>query len=163
VSNSLTDQVALVTGASRGIGAGVARKLSSQGASVVLAARSREALAEVAAEIEDAGGAVLQVPTDVSDPQSMDELLAKTEERFGGLHILINNAGILPDAKRQERLTMEDWQSTLNVNLTLPGICRLAPFRCSSNREDRSSTSRARRLTIRPSASAPTASPNQLC
>jgi NAD(P)-dependent dehydrogenase (short-subunit alcohol dehydrogenase family) len=93
-------RVALVTGASRGIGAATARRLAADGFRVVLAARSADALAEEAAAIQDAGGDALVVPTDATDLAALDALLEATREWGGRLDALINNAGILPVATR---------------------------------------------------------------
>jgi NAD(P)-dependent dehydrogenase (short-subunit alcohol dehydrogenase family) len=86
-------RTALITGASRGIGAAAARTFASAGYSVVLAARSRDALRGVAAGIESRGGRALAIPTDVTDPASVDLLIARATESFGGLDVAFNNAG----------------------------------------------------------------------
>jgi NAD(P)-dependent dehydrogenase (short-subunit alcohol dehydrogenase family) len=88
------DLVVIVTGASRGIGAATARLLASQGAKVVLAARSAEALFALEAELSRRGQTALAVPTDVTDPYQLDRLVERTLEVFGRVDILINNAGI---------------------------------------------------------------------
>jgi NAD(P)-dependent dehydrogenase (short-subunit alcohol dehydrogenase family) len=94
VSNhSLEGSIALVTGASRGIGASTARAFSRAGASVVLAARNETALHAVASDIQKAGGTALVVPTDVSDAQSSQRLIETTLERFGRLDVACNNGG----------------------------------------------------------------------
>src|SRR5881396_1588273 len=83
---------AIVTGASRGIGAEVARAMARAGAAVVLAARDEEALARVAAEIESDGGRAVVAPTDVSEPEAVERLVATTLDALGGLDIAVNNA-----------------------------------------------------------------------
>ena len=83
---------ALVTGASRGIGAATARAFSRAGASVAVAARNEDALHTLAAEIRDAGGIALVVPTDVTDAQAVERLVEATVERFGRLDVACNNA-----------------------------------------------------------------------
>ncbi len=88
----LEGQRAIVTGASRGIGAEVARAMARAGAAVVLAARDEEALANVAAEIEKEGGQAVVAPTDVSDPEAVERLVATTVQALGGLDIAVNNA-----------------------------------------------------------------------
>jgi NAD(P)-dependent dehydrogenase (short-subunit alcohol dehydrogenase family) len=83
---------AIVTGASRGIGAKIATAMARAGAAVVLAARDAEALARVAEEIADTGGLALAVPTDVSDPAAVERMVAATVEEWGGLDVAVNNA-----------------------------------------------------------------------
>jgi NAD(P)-dependent dehydrogenase (short-subunit alcohol dehydrogenase family) len=82
----------IVTGASRGIGAEIARVMAREGAAVVLAARDAEALARVAAEIEHEGGRALAVPTDVSDPAAVERMVSTAVEELGGLDAAVNNA-----------------------------------------------------------------------
>jgi len=83
---------ALVTGASRGIGAEIARAMARAGAAVVLAARDEEALARVAAEIQSDGGRAVVAATDVSEPEAVERLVATTLDALGGLDIAVNNA-----------------------------------------------------------------------
>ena len=93
VDGLLDGKVAIITGASRGIGAATARAFRQAGASVVLAARDGDALADVAGEIEQAGGEALAVPTDVGDPTSVEALVRTTLSAFGRLDVAFNNAG----------------------------------------------------------------------
>ncbi len=90
----MKDLVIIVTGASRGIGAATARLLAGQGAKVVLAARSAEALLALEAELARRGQTALAVPTDVTDPYQLDRLVERTLEVFGRVDVLVNNAGI---------------------------------------------------------------------
>ncbi|MER3397474.1 MAG: short-chain dehydrogenase [Chloroflexota bacterium] len=90
----MKDLVVIVTGASRGIGAATARLLAEQGARVVLAARSVEALLALEAELKGRGRAALAVPTDVTDSYQLDRLVERTVEVFGRVDVLVNNAGI---------------------------------------------------------------------
>jgi 3-oxoacyl-[acyl-carrier protein] reductase len=115
----MTERVAIITGASRGIGAAVARRLRSDGLRVVLAARTAEALEQLAAEL---GGSdvALAVPTDLNEPDDLERLVGTTVDHFGRLDVLINNAGLLPTATRSERMTLEDWTTALAINLTGP-------------------------------------------
>jgi NAD(P)-dependent dehydrogenase (short-subunit alcohol dehydrogenase family) len=83
---------AIVTGASRGIGAETARAMARAGAAVVLAARDAEALARVAGEIADEGGRAVTVPTDVADPAAVERMVATAVEELGGLDAAVNNA-----------------------------------------------------------------------
>jgi len=89
---TLVDKVVVVTGASRGIGASIARALAAAGASVVLASRKQEALEVVADEICTAGGSAAAVATHTGHPDEVDALFAQTVEKFGAVHGLVNNA-----------------------------------------------------------------------
>jgi NAD(P)-dependent dehydrogenase (short-subunit alcohol dehydrogenase family) len=115
--------VALVTGASRGIGAATARRLSADGHRVVLAARSADLLDACAADLIGSGGDAIAVPTDLTDPTAI-EALVETTRAFAGpsarVDVLVNNAGVLPTAVRAERMTLDEWQQTLTLNLTAP-------------------------------------------
>ncbi|MDQ6692717.1 MAG: SDR family NAD(P)-dependent oxidoreductase, partial [Candidatus Dormibacteraeota bacterium] len=110
----LDDKVAIVTGASRGIGAAVARELVRVGASVVVAARGADSLQDVARSLEGHG---LAVATDVSRTEDLDRLVAAAVDKFGGVDLLVNNAGVAPPAKQIYDVSLEEWQTTLDVNL----------------------------------------------
>jgi 3-oxoacyl-[acyl-carrier protein] reductase len=118
----LTDRVALVTGASQGIGESIARALAEAGAKVVLAARNQEKLAAVLAGIEAAGGQALAVGMDVADPAQVKAAFQQAIERFGRLDILVNNAGITRDGLSM-RMKIEDWDAVLRTNLTGAHLC----------------------------------------
>ncbi len=113
----LTGQVAVVTGAGRGIGAAIARKLSSLGAKTVLCGRSSAPLAATAQQITEGGGDALAVPTDVSDVRSVDSLVAQVQSAFGRADILINNAGIGGFGGPLHELPPQQWDAVLNTNL----------------------------------------------
>jgi 3-oxoacyl-[acyl-carrier protein] reductase len=113
-------RVAIVTGASRGIGAATALRLARDGCAVALAARSVGDLEGVAREIEAAGGTALVAPTDASDPDALSALVDRTVQELGRLDVLVNNAGVLPKARRAERFTVEDFTATMGVNLMGP-------------------------------------------
>ena len=113
---SLKDKVALVTGASKGIGADLARALAAAGAQVALAARDEAKLHTVAAEIAAAGGEAATVAMDVSDVASIEAGVAAAVDRFGRLDILVNNAGIGANHPAEE-VTEADWDEMMNVNL----------------------------------------------
>lgn len=89
----LDGKVAVVTGGGRGIGAAIARTYADVGANVVLAARTESQLEEVAADVRAAGGEALVVPCDVSDLETLDVLVDKAVEAFGGIDVVVNNAG----------------------------------------------------------------------
>lgn len=91
----LKDKVAIITGANSGVGAAAAKLFASEGAKVVICARRAEPLEAVAAEIREAGGDVLCIPTDISDRASVDALVEKALETYGKVDILVNNAGVL--------------------------------------------------------------------
>jgi 3-oxoacyl-[acyl-carrier protein] reductase len=112
----LTDRVALVTGASRGIGRAIAVNLARQGANVALVARSAEALAETRGAIEGLGRRALVFPLDVADPGAVNEAVSGTAGELGGLDILVNNAGLTRDGLLM-RMSDEDWDQVLNVDL----------------------------------------------
>jgi NADP-dependent 3-hydroxy acid dehydrogenase YdfG len=95
MSSDLTGTVALVTGASSGIGEATARRLASQGASVSLVARRKDRLNSLAADISHAGGTAVAVETDITDRPQAEAAVAETVERFGRLDILVNNAGLM--------------------------------------------------------------------
>ena len=99
----LDAKVAIVTGASRGIGAATARTLARAGAAVVLAARDEDALASVAEHISAAGGRALVVPTDVGDAATVERLVARTVDAYGRLDIAFNNAAAAATCRRHWR------------------------------------------------------------
>jgi NAD(P)-dependent dehydrogenase (short-subunit alcohol dehydrogenase family) len=112
----LKDSIAIITGGGQGIGRGIALLFAEQGAKVVIAARSVDKLAGVQSEIEEAGGEVLAVPTDVGARDQMEALFAATVERFGGLDILVNNAGI-GQVVGLDGVTDEDYDRMMDCNL----------------------------------------------
>ncbi|ELZ77618.1 MULTISPECIES: SDR family oxidoreductase [Haloferax] len=115
--SELDGKVAIVTGASSGIGSATAKSLASRGASVVVAARREGELEELAATIEDDGGDALVVPTDVTVDDDIDALVEATLDEYGRIDILVNNAGLMPLAHIGEA-DRETLQTTIDVNLT---------------------------------------------
>jgi NAD(P)-dependent dehydrogenase (short-subunit alcohol dehydrogenase family) len=120
---SLADRVALVTGASQGLGAHMARVLAASGAHVVLCARNREKLAEQAEAIRDAGGRALDLPLDITEEAAVVGAVARVVSQCGGLDILVNNAGIVVRGAAIDSDT-EAFRRVLDTNLT--GAYRMA-------------------------------------
>lgn len=112
----LENRSALVTGASGGIGAAIARALHAQGAHVALSGTRREALDALAAEL---GERAAVCPADLRDPATADALIAAAEAACGPLHVLVNNAGLTRDGLAM-RMKDEDWDTVLNVDLAAP-------------------------------------------
>lgn len=113
----LAGRIALVTGASQGIGRACALELAKAGASIALAARNVEKLAGVAAEIAAAGGTAQAFALDVSSEESIKECAKAVLTHFGSVHILVNNAGITRDILSL-RMKRKDWDDVLTTNLT---------------------------------------------
>jgi len=123
------NRIALVTGAGSGIGRSSALALLRDGFTVVLAGRRREALEETAQLGTDAGGETLVVPTDVGAAASITQLFEQIDSTYGRLDVLFNNAGINVAAKPLEELTVEEWQSVVDTNLTGVFLCTQGAFR----------------------------------
>jgi short-subunit dehydrogenase len=122
MEHALKAKVAIVTGASSGIGEATARELASRGAAVVLAARDKRKLEALQREISASGGKTLAVETDVSNRDSVEALVGKTVEAFGSLDILVNNAG-LGLSGRVAELRAEDLRHVFEVNTVGPLNC----------------------------------------
>jgi NAD(P)-dependent dehydrogenase (short-subunit alcohol dehydrogenase family) len=125
---SFTPKIALITGAGSGIGRAVALGLLNDGWSVVLAGRRAEPLNTLVAEAETRGQTALAVPTDVSDPDSVQALFTTIEARFGRLDLLFNNAGVNAPAMPMDELPLDKWFSVLNTNVTGVYLCARAAF-----------------------------------
>ena len=132
-----SSKVALVTGAGTGIGKAVATAMLKDGYKVVLAGRRREPLEKAIAEAGAPQGNALAVPTDVSDPASVKRLFARTRETFGRLDVLFNNAGIGAPPKNLEDLTVEQWKSVVDINLTGVFLCIQEAFRLMKDQNPR--------------------------
>jgi NAD(P)-dependent dehydrogenase (short-subunit alcohol dehydrogenase family) len=125
----LTGQVAVVTGGAVAIGRGITRKLSAAGANVVIAYNcSADPAAELASEVEEAGGGVLTVCVDVRDPEQVDCLVDETIGTFGRLDMLVNNAGVFTVAPQTE-LSLDDWDVVMDTNLKGLFLCTRAAAR----------------------------------
>src|SRR5271155_5629194 len=131
---SSNGKVALVTGGGSGIGKAAAVALAKEGFAAVIAGRRPDRLEEVAREIEGAGGQVLAVPTDVTDPASIKHLFAKTKERFGRLDVLFNNAGFGAAAPIEE-LAFERWKAVIDTILTGSFLCTQEAFRIMKDQQ----------------------------
>jgi 3-oxoacyl-[acyl-carrier protein] reductase len=112
----LTGKVALVTGASRGLGKAIAVALAEEGAAIAAVARSEEALQETLADIRGAGGTAEPFAGDVADSAAMDALVEKAAARFEHIDLLVNNAGVTRDGLLA-RMTSEAWDAVINTNL----------------------------------------------
>ena len=120
---NLTGQTAVVTGAGRGIGEGIAKVLAAAGASVICAARRVDEIRRVAAEINAAGGSAKACATDVTDLDSVNQLAKFACHETGGLHMWVNNAWGSPVQKPLHLLDKEEWDRTLALNLTAVWHC----------------------------------------
>ena len=113
---NLTDKVAIVTGASRGIGEAIAKQLSSCGAKIILIARNSDQLVAVKETIISNGGIAESMAGDVSNLNSISEIVTNTIDKWGRIDILVNNAGIARDNIIM-RMKEDDWDSVMNINL----------------------------------------------
>jgi len=116
----LQGKVAMITGASQGLGRALALAYAREGASLVLNSRREESLQPVATEATEAGAEVIAVAADVSRSADVARLVSAAVERFGGLDVLINNAGLLGPKVRIEEYPEEEWRRVIDANLTGP-------------------------------------------
>ena len=130
-------KVAVVTGAGSGIGRAVSLALQGDGYSVVLAGRRAERLIETAACAAPGGGEMLAVPTDVSRPEAVRVLFARTKEAFGRLDLLFNNAGSSAPGIPMEDLTAEQWNTVVGANLTGAFLCAQEAIKIMKAQEPR--------------------------
>ena len=122
MAGQLKDKVAIVTGASNGIGRAIAETFAAEGAKTVLVARRAELLDEVAAGIEAKGGTALPVPADLTSEEQIAALFDRAVKIYGRLDVLVNNAGISTH-KNTEDITLQYWQEALAINITAPFLC----------------------------------------
>jgi dehydrogenase/reductase SDR family protein 4 len=118
MNDALDGKVALVTGASRGIGAAIARELAAAGAAVAVAGRDEATLREVAGSLPR--GRSLAVAADMAQTPDLERLVDRVVKELGGLDVLVNNAGFLPEAKQIYNVDLDEWQHVLDVNLRAP-------------------------------------------
>ncbi|MBL0918220.1 MAG: SDR family oxidoreductase [Hydrogenophaga sp.] len=128
MSTSPTRRIALVTGAGSGIGRATAQGLLADGFVVVLAGRRPEPLKALADEAAARGQTALAVPTDVTDPASVQALFDTIEKTFGRLDLLFNNAGVNAPAVPMDELPLDKWFSVLNTNVSGVFLCARAAF-----------------------------------
>ena len=130
-------KIAIVTGAGSGIGKAVSVALLKEGYGVVLSGRRPALLEQTAAEGDPARSSSLVAPTDVTDPESVARLFKKTREVFGRLDLLFNNAGINVPGVPIDELTVEQWRSVVDVNLTGAFLCTRQAFSLMKNQTPR--------------------------
>jgi len=116
----LQGQVAIVTGGGRGIGAAVAEQLAQAGAAVVVAARSEDQVEAVVARLREQGARAIGVPTDVADPEQVEEVAESALDQFNRVDILINNAGVIWPLEEVADTDADEWAYNIHVNLLGP-------------------------------------------
>jgi NAD(P)-dependent dehydrogenase (short-subunit alcohol dehydrogenase family) len=130
-------KVALVTGAGTGIGKAVALAFLQEGYRVTLTGRRKELLERAVVEAGTAAGQALIVPTDVRDPASVRALFTQTQEAFGRLDVLFNNAGVSAPGIPLEDLSYEQWQAVVDTNLTGAFLCTQEAFKIMKSQDPR--------------------------
>src|SRR5579862_8791947 len=129
--SSLQDQIAVVTGAGRGIGAAISKKLAGMGARIVLCGRTRKPLVTTAEEISREGGSSEVVECDVTNLKAVETLAKHVDATHGRIDILVNNAGIGGFGGPLHEMAPQAWETVLNQDL--PGIFFFHPFFCPNN------------------------------
>ncbi len=122
MAGQLQDRVAIVTGASNGIGRAIAEMFAGEGAKTVLVARRASVLDEVASGIRSRGGEALPVPTDVTQEEQVGALFEKTTRAYGRLDILVNNAGVATHINTED-ISLQYWREVLDINITAAFLC----------------------------------------
>ena len=128
MAKQLQDKVAIVTGASNGIGRGIAEMFAAEGAKTVLVARRAELLEEIAKSIRAGGGEALPAPTDVTQEDQVAALFDKAVKTYGRLDVLVNNAGVASNVPTED-ITLAYWKEVLDINLTAAFLCSRAAIR----------------------------------
>src|SRR5690348_1997380 len=128
MTEGIKDKIVVVTGASSGLGEATARLLSAQGATVVLGARRANRLQALANEIEARGGKALALETDVTRREQVKALVDSAVHKYGGIDVMINNAGLMPQAPL-EQLKVDEWDRMIDVNVkgVMHGIAAALP------------------------------------
>jgi NAD(P)-dependent dehydrogenase (short-subunit alcohol dehydrogenase family) len=132
-----TQRVAIVTGAGSGIGKAVALALAGEGYAVVLAGRRAEALEQTVRDAGNHGARLVAVPTDVTDPASVRALFDRTKETWRRLDVLFNNAGVGAPGVPLDELTVAQWRTVVDTNLTGPFLCTQQAFRLMKDQTPR--------------------------
>ena len=127
--------VAIITGAGSGIGKAVVMELSRSGWSIVLAGRRIEALEEVQRQAESTGVGLKVIPTDITEPGSVDDLCSETVDTFGRIDLLFNNAGIGAPPVPLDDLSVEQWKAVVDTNLTGTFLCTRQAFRLMKHQQ----------------------------
>jgi NAD(P)-dependent dehydrogenase (short-subunit alcohol dehydrogenase family) len=125
----LEGKIALITGANRGIGRGIAEAFASEGAALTLTARDAALLDETAEALKRKGADALAVPADVTDERQIQEVFRRAMDRFGRLDILVNNAGTFAGSGPVDEVSVESWDQVIAVNLRGPFLCTREAFR----------------------------------
>jgi len=160
-TSALKGKTAIVTGAGRGIGRAIARRLSIVGADVVIASQTEEHLEQTRRMIERAGGSVLAVQTDVTKPNDVERLVEEVQERFGRIDVLVNNAGVAPVAPITD-MEPHIFDRIIAVNVRAVYLCSRAVWPVMADGEgERSSTYPRWRRSTRSPALRPTARPRR--
>jgi NAD(P)-dependent dehydrogenase (short-subunit alcohol dehydrogenase family) len=116
----LEGKVAMITGASQGLGRALALAFAKEGAQVAINARSEESIRPVEEEVEETGAEVLAIAADVSKNADVERMIRETVERFGKIDVLVNNAGLLGPRVRIEEYPEDEWRRVIDANLTGP-------------------------------------------
>ena len=134
MTKQLQDRVAVVTGASNGIGRGIAEMFAAEGAKTVLVARRAEVLNEVAAGIRARGGEALPVPTDLTQEGEVIALFDTVRKSYGRLDVLVNNAGVATHLNTED-ITLDYWREVMDINITAAFLCSREAIRIMKDQQ----------------------------